>query len=252
MGIFKKKRLFFDIETSPNIGFFWSSGYRINVPYQNIIRERAIICISYKWADEDKVYHLSWDDKQDDKALLEAFIPIANKAAELVGHNGDKFDLPWVRTRCLFHGIPCFPSYTSIDTLTQARSNFRFNSNRLDYIAQYLGLGEKMETGFDLWKDIVLKDDRKALEKMVKYCDNDVILLEKIYNRLSNYIPHKTHYGMVNGEGKGTCPECGSSHLTYIQTRYTALGTARVQLQCKDCKKYHTVSERTYELVSKD
>ena len=252
MKIFKKKRLFFDIETSPNIGFFWSSGYRINVPYQNIIKERAIICISYKWAGEDKVYHLSWDEEQNDKDLLIKFMGIANEASELVGHNGDKFDLPWIRTRCLYHGIPCFPSYVTIDTLNQARSNFRFNSNRLDYIADFLGIGHKMETGFNLWKEIVLDNSKEALKKMVEYCDNDVILLEKVYNRLSNYVPHKTHYGMLNTGNKGTCPECGSTHLSYVQTRYTAMGTARVQLQCRDCKKYHTVSERTYQLVEKD
>ena len=134
----KKKRLFFDIETSPNIGFFWSAGYKLNVPYSNIIKERAIICICYKWAGDDKVYSLTWDNNQDDKKMLEKFIEVANDATELVGHNGDKFDLPWVRTRCLYHKIPVFPNYTTVDTLKQARSKFRFNSNKLDYIAQFL------------------------------------------------------------------------------------------------------------------
>ena len=103
MNKLEKKRLFFDIETSPNIGFFWQSGYKLNIPYSNIIKERAIICICYKWADEKQVYSLSWDDNQDDREMLEKFIAVANEASELVGHNSDKFDLPWVRTRCLFH-----------------------------------------------------------------------------------------------------------------------------------------------------
>ena len=88
----KKKRLFFDIETSPNVGFFWQSGYKLNIPYTNIIKERAIICICYKWADEDKVYSLQWDKNQDDKTMLEKFMAVANEAHELVGHNGDRFD----------------------------------------------------------------------------------------------------------------------------------------------------------------
>ena len=49
MSDIKRKRLFFDIETSPNIGFFWSSGYKINIPFENILKERAIICIAYKY-----------------------------------------------------------------------------------------------------------------------------------------------------------------------------------------------------------
>jgi len=54
----KRKRLFFDIETSPNVGFFWSAGYKLNVTADSIIQERAIICICYKWEDEKEVYHL--------------------------------------------------------------------------------------------------------------------------------------------------------------------------------------------------
>ncbi len=44
------------------------------------------------------------------------FIKVANDAHELVGHNSDMFDLPWIRTRCLFHNIDMFPNYTTIDT----------------------------------------------------------------------------------------------------------------------------------------
>jgi DNA polymerase elongation subunit (family B) len=243
----KKKRLFFDIETSPNIGFFWSAGYKLNIPYSNIIKERAIICICYKWEGDDKVYSLNWDNNQDDKKMLEKFMTVTNEATELVGHNGDRFDLPWIRTRCLYHRIPVFPTYTTIDTLKHSRSKFRFNSNRLDYISQFLKVGEKLETGFDLWKDIVLNKDKEALEKMITYCKNDVVILEKVYHELSNYVPHKTHYGVSNGGEKYSCPECGSNNLRFSQRRYTAAGTPRIQLQCNECHKYHTVSNTAYE-----
>jgi DNA polymerase elongation subunit (family B) len=243
----KKKRLFFDIETSPNIGFFWSAGYKLNIPYSNIIKERAIICICYKWEGDDKVYSLNWDNNQDDKKMLGKFMVVANEATELVGHNGDRFDLPWIRTRCLYHRIPVFPTYTTIDTLKHSRSKFRFNSNRLDYISQFLKVGEKLETGFDLWRSIVLDKDKEALEKMITYCKNDVVILEKVHHELVNYIPHKTHYGIVLGNEKYSCPECGSNDLRFSQRRYTAAGTPRIQLQCNECHKYHTVSNSVYE-----
>ena len=252
MNKLEKKRLFFDIETSPNIGFFWQSGYKLNIPYSKIIKERAIICICYKWADEKQVYSLSWDDNQDDREMLEKFIAVANEASELVGHNSDKFDLPWVRTRCLFHRIPVFPTYTTIDTLKHARSKFKFNSNRLDYIANYLGVGGKTETGFDLWKNIVLNNDKVALNKMIDYCKNDVDILEKVYNHLANYVPHKVHYGIALTDNKCSCPECGSTDMKFSQRRYTATGLARIQLQCNSCYKYHTVSNTTYESALKD
>jgi DNA polymerase elongation subunit (family B) len=162
------KKLFFDIETSPNVGFFWSSGYKKNISPESIIKERAIICICYKWINENKVYSLHWDENQDDKKLLEQFIEVANEADELIGHNGDKFDLPWIRTRCLYHKIPVFPTYTTLDTLSYARSKFKFNSNKLDYIAKFLNVGQKISTGYELWEKIVLNKDKEALQRMVE------------------------------------------------------------------------------------
>jgi uncharacterized protein YprB with RNaseH-like and TPR domain len=243
----KIKRLFFDIETSPNIGFFWTAGYKQNISHDNIIKERAIICICYKWAGEDKIYSLTWDKNQNDKKLLEAFIKVANEADELVGHNGDRFDLPWIRTRCLLHKISVFPSYVTIDTLKHARSKFKFNSNKLDYIAKFLGLGGKIHTSYELWKNIVLNKDSKALEEMVTYCKQDVNLLEKVYEALSPYIPAKTHYGVLLGGETHSCPECGNDKMILSKKRTSALGTIRVQLQCKKCNKYHTISETTYD-----
>jgi len=239
-----RKRLFFDIETSPNIGLFWEAGYKKNIDYSNIIKERAIICICYKWEDSKEVGYLTWDSKQCDKKMLQKFIEVANSADELVGHNGDKFDLAWIRTRCLFHRIPVFPVYTTIDTLKLSRSKFKFNSNKLDYIAKYLGMGEKIKTEFGLWKAIVLNKDKDAMDKMVKYCQQDVKLLEKVYKELSTHIFAKTHYGVIFGEDRGTCPECGSDDLWRMSNRVTASGVKKIQFQCKTCHKYHTKTDK--------
>ena len=240
----KRRRLYFDIETSPNIGLFWQAGYKQKIDYSNIIKERAIICICYKWEDDKEVYSVHWDKKQDDKKLLIEFIKIANQADELVGHNGDNFDLKWIRTRCLFHGIEMFPNYTTIDTLKISRSKFRFNSNRLNYIAQYLGIGQKIKTEFNLWKDIVLNKDADAMDKMIKYCKKDVILLEKVHKHLNKHVYNKTHYGVAFGQDRGTCPECGSDELVINKRKTTASGLKKILYQCKECHQYHEKADK--------
>lgn len=231
------KRLYLDCETSPNVGLFWSAGYKLNIPYENIIKERAIICICYKWGHEKKTHSLTWDSKQNDKKMLEKFIKIVKSADELVGHNEDKFDLPWIRTRCLFHKIDCPPTFTTLDTLKAARSKFRFNSNRLDYISKFLGIGGKIKTDFNLWRE-VMNNDPKALKKMVKYCKWDVELLERVFDRLKNHLPAKTHVSGVKVE----CPECGGK-TKINRTTLSAAGTKRVQRQCKECGKHHTTNK---------
>jgi DNA polymerase III epsilon subunit-like protein len=240
----KRRRLYFDIEVSANVGLFWQSGYKLQVGTENIIKERAVICICYKWEDDEDVYYLQWDKKQCDKKLLQEFINVANEADELVGHNGDKFDLAWIRTRCLLHKIDMFPTYNTIDTLKIARSKFRFNSNRLDYIGKFLGLGQKNHTNFDLWKDIMLKNCTKSMNTMIDYCIQDVVLLEKVHKALNNHIPAKTHYGVIFGGDRGSCPECGSDEVIKNNRRVMASGLVKIQMKCKNCGKLHSKTDK--------
>jgi uncharacterized protein YprB with RNaseH-like and TPR domain len=240
----QRRRLFFDIETSFNIGFFFDSGFKKNIDPSQIIKERAVICICYKWEDDKEVSYLKWDSKQCDKAMLTKFVKIANYADEIVGHNGDKFDLPWIRTRCAYHHIEMFPSYTTIDTLKIARQKFRFNSNKLDYIAKFFNVGGKIKTDINLWKDIVLHKSKPAMEKMIKYCKQDVIILEKVYNELKHAVPNKTHYGVIFGEDRNSCPECGSDESKRVRKYTTASGLQKITMQCKTCNKFYSKTDK--------
>jgi hypothetical protein len=237
----KIKRLYIDCETSPNIGFFWNPGHKVNISYENIIKERAIICICYSWEGDAKVHALTWNKGCDKKMLID-FMKVAGEADEIVGHNGDRYDIPWIRTRCIFHRIPVPSGYATIDTLKFARSKCRFNSNRLDYIAKFLGFKGKIHTGFDLWKNICLRNCQESLDKMVRYCKGDVKELKKVLQVFINHIPAKVHHGVVNGGEKEDCPECGSVRMSKVRVKVSATGQKRRQLQCKDCGKHHTIA----------
>ena len=249
------KRMFFDIETSPNIGSFWNPGYKIQLSHNNIIKERAIICICWKWEGNKTVHSLEWDNWCD-KKMLTKFVKELEKADEVIGHNGDKFDLKWIRTRCLLHGIDLSPTIRTHDTLKIARSKYRFNSNRLDYLGKFLGVGGKVDTGgFSLWQDIFMVGDlakafnytpnmspKKAMRKMVDYCKEDVALLERVWDKLAPFVKPKTN----NSDYRICCPDCGS-YKTHRNKKYnTAVGTPMVELRCKDCNKYFTMTEHIY------
>jgi hypothetical protein len=244
-----KKRLFFDIETSFNIGIFWRSGYNLSIQPEDIIHERAIICISWKWEGSDDVHTLSWDKDQSDKKLLQKFIKVLNQADEIVAHNGDRFDIKWLRTRCLFHNLPMFPKYQSIDTLKFAKSQFNFNSNKLDYIAKFLGVGAKTKhEGMDMWKKIIFNKDPEALKMMIEYCENDVVILENVYNKIKEYTTPKVNYAVLNGGDKYECPECGSSNPQTNKTYTTTMGVTKHHMRCnvKSCGTTYTISNKTY------
>jgi DNA polymerase III epsilon subunit-like protein len=175
-------------------------------------------------------------------------MPVVLDADELVAHNGDKFDLKWLNTRLVYHGFDPKPIERTVDTLAIARRRFMFNSNRLDYIGQFLGLGQKIDTGgIELWKDIVLNKDAKAMAKMVRYCKQDVKLLEQVYHKLADYHNPKTHVGVHVGNERWSCPSCGSENVRINKVRMSALGIPRYTMHCNDCGKYHTISQSVYQ-----
>ena len=242
------KRLFFDIETSPMIVYSWRVGYNINLPYDNVINDWKIICICYKWEHENKVKSFTWDENQNDKKMLEDFIKIANTADEIIGHNGDRFDIKKVRTRCIFHRIPMFPKYRSLDTLKKARGSFSFPNNKLDTIAQYLGVGAKLKhEGFPMWVKC-MQGDKQALKDMVEYCDMDIIVLEDVYLTMQNYIKPNTHAGVINNGLKYSCPVCGNDHsLTLLKNDVTEKGTVSRVVECGSCGQVYNMSNTNYK-----
>jgi DNA polymerase III epsilon subunit-like protein len=179
--------------------------------------------------------------------MLKEFSKILAKADEIVAHNGDRFDLKWIRTRALIHGISVMPSPKSIDTLKWAKKYFNFNSNKLDYIAKFLNVGAKMDTGgLDLWKDIVFRKDQAALDKMVKYCKMDVEVLESVFNKLNAYTLANHNYAVQHGGDKYECPECGGINVKYNKKVVTTAGTVHHWILCKDCKKHYKINHLVF------
>ena len=239
----KIKRLFFDLETSPNIGFFWRAGYDQTIPHDNIIQERAIICACWKWEGARGVESVEWR-KGNDKQIVKTLLPILNEADEIIAHNGDRFDVRWFNTRCLVHGLDGRGDWRTVDTLKLARRKFMFNSNRLDYLGKLLlGEGKRETGGFRLWRDIVLKNCPKAMAKMVRYCKRDVVLLERVWSELRQYDKAKTHAGELAGNGRWSCPHCASEDVKKYKNKISAAGIRSYGMQCKTCGRYYSVSD---------
>lgn len=239
------KRVFFDVETSPNVAYVWKTGFKLSVGTHAIVNERAVICICWKVEGERRVHSLTWDKDHNDRSMLVDFIAAISDADELVAHNGLQFDVPWLRGRCLKHGL-VFPDIPCLDTCKQARRQFNLNSNALDYIAQYLNVGQKIDTDFSLWTRC-MNGSRAALAEMVRYCKHDVTVLESVFTKLRPYLRSTSHAAGVN---RLACPVCGSHKTGVHRHRVTAAGLGRVQLRCRDCGKFFVLPETVYKRLS--
>lgn len=238
------RRLFVDIETSPNIALCWRAGAKNYVSPDNIVKERAVICVAWKWQGQP-VETDTWSIRQCDKLLVRKVVRIISDADETVTQNGIRFDIPWLRGRALYHNLEPMPIVRLVDTLKWARKYYYLNSNRLDYIGKFLGVGgkiEKFKHGDGSWRKVLLDNDRRELADMARYCARDVELLEKVWERLSMVCPVATHAGVISGGENWSCPRCASHKVYQSKKRVTAKGTPQFQMKCGDCGGYFSIS----------
>lgn len=231
---------FIDIENSPNVSYTWGKWQQDVIAFT---REWYIMSFSVKWNDEKRTrtyalpdFPLYKTDPHNDRDLVREMHKVLSEADLIVAHNGDAFDLKKTNTRFIFHGLTPPSPYKTVDTLKIARKCFAFNSNRLDDIAKFLGVGNKLKTGgFELW-EACLKGDLSAWRKMKRYNTRDVVILERVYERVRAW--HPTHPNVnVNSDDLFACPGCSSRR---VQRRgWEALRSWRVRrYQCLDCGKW--------------
>lgn len=235
--------MIWDIETSHNLVLTFDLGGNDDyIPHGNIVTERHLFCIGWKWLGEKKIHSVSiLDDPKrfkkdihDDSYVLEEFKKVIEQADAMVYHHGDRFDLPMFNARLIKHEMTPLPKIPSFDTKKIAKSNFKFNSNRLDYLAQFLGYKGKMANPSNLWIK-AFQGDVDALKHMEKYCRQDIDINEYIFQKLMPFVKnHKVNMNMFM-EG-ARCPnvDCGQTNLQWRGFNVTRTARYR-RFQCRDC-----------------
>lgn len=224
------KILLLDIETAPNLAYVWGL-FKQNIAINQIENSGYVLCWAAKWLGDDKVYFDSIK-KSDEVRMLSRIHRMVSEADALVHYNGKKFDIPTLNKEWLKNGFnPPAPS-KHIDLLDVCKHQFRFASNKLDYVSQYLGLGEKIRhTGHELWTGC-MKGDRESWKTMEAYNRQDVALLETLYERLLPWITHHPSHGAMDGES--CCPKCGSYKVQQRGHARTSVHKYR-RYQCREC-----------------
>lgn len=225
------KRLLLDLETSPNLAAVWGM-FKQNVSLDMLLESGYTLCWAAKWYKEDDIYFDSVY-RNDPEQMVRNVHALLDEADAVIHYNGRKFDIPTINKEFLQYGLPPPSPYKQIDLLETARKQFRFTSNKLDYVSQFLGLGNKTKhRGYDLWKGC-MNGDKECWEEMETYNIQDVVLLEKLYDRLLPWIERHPNMSLYNlGEMK--CTNCGSEHLQRRGYAHTSVGIYQ-RWQCNDC-----------------
>ncbi len=231
------KILVFDIETSPLVAYLWSK-WQNGVNDNDIIQDWSILCFSAKWLFDSKIISHKMTKKEletkDDSRIVKELWKLLDEADIVIAHNGKKFDIKKANSRFLRNKLHLPSSYQVIDTLLHARSKFGETSNALNYLANALGLGSKMETPKGMWHK-VMQGDYNMLGIMSKYCDQDVFLLEEVYLEMRPYIQPHPNIGLFITENVEACTCCGSTNIKNTGKSYATTVNMYDLLRCVDC-----------------
>lgn len=228
------KILFLDIETSPNLAYVWGL-FKQNVAINQLESSTEMMCFGARWYGEKKVIFKSvhHDGKE---AMLQEVHRLLDEADVLVGWNSKAFDSKHLKRELLEAGMLPPSPYKEMDLMLAVKSQFKFPSNKLDYVAQTLGVGAKVQhSGFDLWRRCMAREP-KAWAEMKKYQIQDVNLLIDLYEKLKPWIPNHPHRGLHDGVEDG-CVVCASTNMQRRGVARSAAGTYQ-RFQCQDCGKW--------------
>jgi hypothetical protein len=202
-----------------------------NVSINQLMESSYVLCYAAKWLGEEDIYFDSVHQSKP-KTMLKGIHALLDSADAVIHYNGTKFDIPTLNKEFLLSKLLPPSPYKQIDLLRVVRSNFRFPSNKLDYVSQRLGLGSKhAHEGHDLWVKC-MNGDKDAWKRMEEYNIQDVVLLESLYDNLLPWIknaPNRNLYQDTTG-----CPTCGSTRLHKRGTAVSTTGSYQ-RYQCRDC-----------------
>ncbi len=185
--------LIYDIETAPILAHVWKL-WDNNVGLNQIDSDWYIMSVAAKWLGEDEVFY--WDQQdvhpmEDDTYLLSKLWDLLNEADFVIGQNIQKFDTKKVNARFVLNGFPKPSTYRQIDTMLQAKQQFGFTSNKLEYMTDRLCPEHKKSKhkefpGHELWSEC-LKGNPAAWAEMKSYNIDDIHATEALYNVLSSW-----------------------------------------------------------------
>lgn len=231
--------LFFDVESAPLLTHVWRAHDNYVAP-ERLKHDTFLLTWAAKWADSPVIYfgRLTGDEARarDDRRIVGQLATLMRQADRVVAHNGDRFDIPLVNGRLLQHDMESVSSVPSIDTLKLARRSIKVASNKLDYLAQLLGLGGKLPTDFSLWER-AYRGDEQALYDMDVYCRQDVRLLQKVFLRIEPYVTGLPRMQTPDAKNEFACTYCGSGDVQRRGFYHTNASTFR-RYRCNRCGRW--------------
>jgi uncharacterized protein YprB with RNaseH-like and TPR domain len=126
--------------------------------------------------------------EQTDKRLTREILDELNNYDIILTWYGKRYDIPFMKTRALKHGLEFIdPRIKHIDLYDTAKHKLRMHSNRLEAVADFLGIHGKTKISPDAW-NLSVRDNTEAMKEVVYHNVKDVEVLEFVYDKLKREV----------------------------------------------------------------
>lgn len=133
----------------------------------------------------------------EEKALLETLNAELESYDCIVDYFGSRFDIPFIRTRSLYHGIQPLSKKKNLDLYFTVKRTTNPSTRRLERINDILRISEpdsspdKTRLGMREWNGVVFNRDSKMLDYIIEHCIADVKILENAVWRFKDFLPDR-------------------------------------------------------------
>lgn len=229
------KTLLIDIETAPKLAYVWQF-YKANIGAKQVLDHGYVMSYAAKWLDSDDIYYEE-NRKVDDTSICAGINLLLDQADIVIAHNAKRFDLPTIAARSMVNGLKPPSPYKIVDTLLEAKREFKFESYSLEYLSKVLGctpkLSHKNFPGFELWLEC-MRNNEEAWKELKEYNIQDVNTLEEVYLKMRPWLKGHPNVGVYQERDQYVCPKCGGHHVQLRGYYHTNVGKYK-RFQCNTC-----------------
>lgn len=196
----------------------------------------VILCGGVKtYGKKDTHVHTSKTPTNDKDVVRRIADDVADADAWVTWY-GAGFDVPFLNSRLIFHGLNPLPPVPHIDGWKIARYKLKLNSNRLQSVRDFLGLpSDKTKVAGPIWL-AAISGKKWAMKYIVDHCRADVEVLEQAYDRIKGLITPPV-LNVATADGHPGCAICGANSKSLHAHGFgvTPAGNRWRRYQCQSC-----------------
>ena len=179
----------------------YASGHDITIGYLDIettgfsanidlmlswcIKGRGVKKVEGAWITKEELM----SEKQDAR-IVELLVEEMNKYDIIFTYYGTRFDIPFIRTRALYHGthFPMHKTKSHKDLYYAVKSKLKLHRSSLMAATEFFGIAGKTRVKPEHWQKARWGDE-KALKYVYDHNVADVEILEKLHRKIEDHTP---------------------------------------------------------------